>query len=158
MWDNYLIIPKYIVPPYPALVKTSENSETALLTLWHSRYGEKNRFQPPFNLAWLSVLSIPCRKGAPNIKKWTSNGVDNWGWCFKNWQDYSFVSYNEGKAAITENWSAQLDESKTIKKGERLENKFQKFAQLSGNESNATYSVYLIPTQKFRPPGGVYDQ
>ena len=40
MSDASLVIPKYIVPPHPAHVKTSEKSESALQTSWHPGYGE----------------------------------------------------------------------------------------------------------------------
>ena len=48
MWDIYLVIPKYIVPPHPTLVETSEKNSSAIQTLWHPENGEKNPFAAPF--------------------------------------------------------------------------------------------------------------
>ena len=31
-------------------------------------------------------------RGPQIYKNWTSNGGNNWGWCYKKWQECSFVS------------------------------------------------------------------
>ena len=84
MWGDSLFIPKYIVPPHPTPVKTSENPESALRTSWHPGYGE-NIFVaiPPFT--WPNQVSniFGVGRGAQIYKKWTINGGENWGWCWK---------------------------------------------------------------------------
>ena len=52
----FLIIPKYIVPPHSALVDTSENSQSALRTLWHPGYDE-NIFVCGALLTWPNRVS-----------------------------------------------------------------------------------------------------
>ena len=34
-------------------------------------------------------------RGPQLYKHWNVNGGDNWGWCYKKWQEHSFVSDNE---------------------------------------------------------------
>ena len=41
MRDASLVIPKYIVPPHPALVNTPKKSASSLQTSWHPGYGEE---------------------------------------------------------------------------------------------------------------------
>ena len=55
MRDDSLVIPKYIVPPQPALVKTPKKNESILRNLWHPGYDETKYLQPPLNLSYSSV-------------------------------------------------------------------------------------------------------
>ena len=77
-------------------------------------------------------------RGPQICKNWTSNGGDNCGW-----QEHSFVIDN-AREAITENRSARLDESDSIKKRKQLETTYEKCALLLRNMFNVTYAVYLL--------------
>ena len=75
-------------------------------------------------------------------KNWTSNGGDNCGW-----QEHSFVIDN-AREAITENWSARLDELGSIKKRKRLETMYEKCERLLQKLFNFTHAVLLLPAHK----------
>ena len=58
----------------------------------------------------------------------------------KNWKEHSFVSDN-ARDVISENWSARLDESESIKKRKQIEATYRNGAQLLWNSYNVPYAV-----------------
>ena len=124
MWCASLFLLKYIVPPHPALVKTLEKFWKCILNfvapiIWWNIF-----VCGPLWTSTAQVLYLFCVvRGTQIYKNWTRSGGDNWGWCYKNWQYHSFLSYNACEA-ITENWSDWLDELELIKKnGYRIRTK-----------------------------------
>ena len=116
MWYASLLILKYILPSHPAFVKTLGKfykqtlnfmTPSILWTCFHLR--------SPFNQDYLCVLWFWCWKGTIKFKVWDSNGGDNWGWSWKNWQEQSFVGDNPCES-ISENWSAPLEKLDYIQK------------------------------------------
>ena len=80
MWYASLVIPKYIVPPHLSLVATLENSASALQTLWHPGYDEKNLIYGPLLTRPTYVYNLfRFLRGQKIYKKCTSNGGENWG-------------------------------------------------------------------------------
>ena len=55
MWYASLVFPEGNVPQHPALVDTSENSESALWNSWHPGMGNCFCYQSPFNLVYSGV-------------------------------------------------------------------------------------------------------
>ena len=123
--------------------------------MWQPGYG-KNVFDCGPLLTWSTQVSNIFGSGRwPQIhKNCTSNRGDNWGWLFKRWQEHSFIS-DDTHEAVSENWSAQLDELESIIKMKWLDNTYENCAQLLQNAFNVTYAVYLLQAQKCQPPGGV---
>ena len=137
-----------ILPLHPDLVQTLEKSASAFKTLCCPGYDE-NVFIYGSLLTWYTQVSNLFSDGrGPQIyKNWTSNGGDNWGGCYKKWQEHSFVIDNASEA-ITANRSSRLDKSDLIQKIKRLENTYKKCARLLGNALNVSYSVFLLHAHK----------
>ena len=78
--NEVFMIPKYIVTPHPDLINISENSESALQTLWQPGYGDNIFVYGPL-LTWtIQVYNLfSVRRGAQNYKHLTSNWGDDWG-------------------------------------------------------------------------------
>ena len=94
MWYAYLIIPKYIVPPNPALVETLEKfwnftSDFVAPRIWWKTFCVTLLTWPNQVSNIFGVVRVP-----KIYKKWTSNSGENWGWCCKKWLKHSFVSDN----------------------------------------------------------------
>ena len=75
MRDTSLVILNYIVPPHPALVDTSENSASALWTLWHQGYDKKFIWGPL--LTWTTYVSnlFGIGRGLKISKIWLADGA-----------------------------------------------------------------------------------
>ena len=131
-----LLSPRILYHHILPLLRLRKNSASALLTQWNPGYDEKH-FIFGTLLTWTAQVSNIFGVGSgPQIyTNGNSNGGEKQGRCYKNWQEHSFVS-DDVCEAITENWSAQLDESDSITKRKRLETTYEKCAQLLGNEFN----------------------
>ena len=132
MWDASLVIPKFIVPPHPNLVKTLEKIWKCTLKFMAPRILWKGFILDPL-LTWPTQVSnqFSVGGGTQIYKRWTSNGGKKLGWFFNRWQYHSFFSYN-AREAITENWSDLLDETDSIQKRKRLEKYVQKLCTFTG--------------------------
>ena len=154
MWDAPIVIPKYILTPHPNLVETLEKFCKCTWNFVAHRIWCFFFICIPL-LTWPTWVSTihGIGRGPQIYKNWTSNGGDNWGWCFKKMQGHSFVSDDE-REAILENWSAWLDKSKSIQKRKHLGTTYKKCAQLLQSLCNVAYAVLLLHTHKCRPSGG----
>ena len=144
MWDAFLVIPKYIVPSHPALVKTLEKFCKCTSNFVAPRICWTDIFCGPL-LTWptqvYNIFSVVRRQLI--YKNWTSNGGEKLGWCCKKLQEQSFVS-DHTREGIAENWSDWLDELELIKKRIQLENTYKTCAQLLCIAFNVAYAVLLL--------------
>ena len=130
MWDTSLVIPKYIVTPYLALVDTLEKFCKCTSNFVAPRI--QSIFficvllsTCPTNMANLFVVG----RGLQIYKNRTSNGGNNWGWLYKKWQEHLFVIDNV-REAIVRIWSDRPEESYLIKK-EMSRNNVQKVCSIT---------------------------
>ena len=86
-------------------------------------------------------------------KKWTSNGGDNWGWCWKKWQEHSFVGDN-AREDIAKNCLLDLMNQNQFK-NETARKMYKRCTILLQNSYNIKYAVLLLQVKKYRPLGGV---
>ena len=116
MWDDSLVITKYITPPYPALFNTLEKickctPKFVALTIWWFL-----KFATPFKPILLTCLiSVVLQVGCKYVKMYYQ-----WDWQYKKCQEQLFVR-NNAHEDITENLSAQLEELDSIQKSKHLE-------------------------------------